>query len=98
MDDSLPQRFFLQPSCSQQRRYEALRAVFVEGLSQKEAAHRFRSSHGALRVLVHQFRAACAAGDPPPFSPDPAGERPPPKRPARRRTAWTRRPSPTPAP
>jgi hypothetical protein len=98
MDDSLPQRFFLQPTCPQQRRYEALRAVFVGGLSQKEAARRFGYSHGALRVLVRRFRAACAAGDPPPFSPGPAGGGPRPNRPARPRPDPTRRPSPTPAP
>src|SRR5262245_35485361 len=59
MDDVLPQRFFLEPACAQQRQYEALRAVFVEGVSQKEAARRFGYSHGAFRLLVQQFRAAC---------------------------------------
>lgn len=69
MADTLARRFFLEPSCAQQRQYEALHAVFVEGLSQKDAALRFKYSAGALRVLVHQFRVACAAGTPPPFSP-----------------------------
>lgn len=96
MDDSLPQRFFLQPSCPRQRQYEALRAVFVEGLSQKEAARRFHYSHGAFRLLVQQFRAACAGGAPPPFSPSPAGGGHRPSRPHARNLGRTSRRSLTP--
>jgi hypothetical protein len=83
MDDSLVQRLFLVPSCPQQRQYEALRAVFVDGLSQKDAALRFGYSPGAFRVLLSQVRAACAAGQPPPFSPRraAAGRQAPPARP-----------------
>jgi hypothetical protein len=93
MDDSLPQRFFVQPTCPQQRHYEALRAVFVDGLSQKEAAHRYHYSHGALRVMVRQFRAACAARTAPPFLPRPAADGHPPlpshrPRPGRTNRRW----------
>ncbi len=70
MTDTAARDFFLQPSCARQRQYEALRAVFVEGLSQKAAALRFGYSPGAFRQLVMEFRAARAAGSPPPFSPD----------------------------
>lgn len=49
-------RFFLEPSNSTHRQYEALRAYFVEGLSSKEAAKRFGYTEGSFRVLVHQFR------------------------------------------
>jgi len=49
-------RFFLQPSNSTHRQYEALRAYFVEGLSSKEAAKRFGYTEGSFRVLVHAFR------------------------------------------
>lgn len=49
-------RFFLQPSNSTHRQYEALRAFFVEGLSSKEAAKRFGYTEGSFRVLVHSFR------------------------------------------
>jgi len=48
--------FFLQPSNSTHRQYEALRAYFVEGLSNKEAAKRFGYTEGSFRVLVHDFR------------------------------------------
>ena len=41
MDDDLCRIFFAEPSCPAQRQYEAIRAVFVVGLSQKEAAERF---------------------------------------------------------
>jgi hypothetical protein len=68
MDDSASRDYFLQPSCPGQRQYEALRAVFVDGLSQKDAAQRFGYSHGAFRLLVLQFRSAFAAGAAPPFS------------------------------
>jgi len=47
---------FLTPQNSTHRQYEALRAYFVEGLSSKEAAHRFAYSPGSFRVLCHQFR------------------------------------------
>lgn len=69
MDDSLCQLFFEQSACPAQRQYEALRAVFIDGLSQKDAADRFGYSYDAFRQLVHQFRRDCAAGTLPPFSP-----------------------------
>jgi transposase len=49
-------RFFLEPSNSTHRQYEALRAYFVDGLSSKEAAKRFGYTEGSFRVLVHEFR------------------------------------------
>ena len=97
MDDTLPRRFFQEPSCPQQRQYEALRAVFIDGLSQKEAASRFHYSHGALRLLVQQFRAVCSAGTPPPFLPSHAGDGRRPTRPDRRYPGQTSRRSRTPA-
>jgi transposase len=48
--------FFLQPSNSTHRQYEALRAYFVEGLTNKAAAKRFGYTEGSFRVLVHDFR------------------------------------------
>lgn len=49
-------RRFLEPSNSTHRQYEALRAYFVDGLSNKEAAQRFGYSERSFRVLVHHFR------------------------------------------
>lgn len=48
--------FFLEPSNSTHRQYEALRAYFVEGLSSKEVAQRFGYTDGSFRVLAHNFR------------------------------------------
>ena len=47
---------FLTPANTAHRRYEALRAYFVDGLSSKQAADRFGYSPGSFRGLVHQFR------------------------------------------
>jgi hypothetical protein len=49
-------RQFLEPSNSNHRQYEALRAYFVEGLPSAQAAARFGYTPGSFRVLVHQFR------------------------------------------
>jgi hypothetical protein len=68
MDDTLCQDFFNQARCPAQRQYEALRAVFLEGLSQKDAAERAGYAYDAFRQLVGQFRLDCASGTPPPFS------------------------------
>jgi transposase-like protein len=46
----------LEPSNSTHRRYEALRAFFVDGLTSAEAAARFGYTPGSFRVLIHQFR------------------------------------------
>ncbi len=47
---------FLHPVNATHRRYEALRAYFVEGLPSAQAAARFGYTPGSFRVLVHQFR------------------------------------------
>ncbi len=49
-------RFFLEPANPTHRRYEALRAYFVEHLPSAEVARRFGYSPGSFRVLAHQFR------------------------------------------
>jgi len=49
-------KYFLQPSNSTHRQYEALRAYFVEVLPSAEAAARFGYSPGSFRVLCYQFR------------------------------------------
>ena len=47
---------FLQPQNPTHRQYEALRALFVEGLPSAEAPRRCGYTPGSFRVLVHQFR------------------------------------------
>jgi hypothetical protein len=56
MDDARCREFFSQPTHPYHRRYEALRAVFVEGRSQKEVAECFGFEHSSLRQLVYEFR------------------------------------------
>jgi hypothetical protein len=68
MDDSICRRFFLEPGQTSHRRYEALRAIFVEGLPLNQVADQFGYRPAALRSLVSRFRSGCRAGDPPPFS------------------------------
>lgn len=78
MDDDRCRQFFVEAdSTTYHRQYEALRAIFVEGLSQNEAADRYGYTHGSMRQLVHRFRTAIRAGSPPPFfkSPKSAGPR-----------------------
>ena len=56
MDDTALQRFFTQPAQTYHRQYEALRAVFVDGRSQKEVAKAFGFEYGTLRQLIHALR------------------------------------------
>jgi hypothetical protein len=69
MDDTPTRQFFLQPITDPQRRYEALRAVCIEGCRQKDVAERFGYDYAAFRQQVTRFRARCAAGRPSPFLP-----------------------------
>ena len=76
MNDTGYRQFFLDADpTTYHRRYEALRAVFVDELPQNEVAARFGFTHGSMRQLVHGFRAAMRSGSPPPFfkRPSPAG-------------------------
>ena len=50
------ERFFLEPSHTRQRQYEALRAYFVEKLPSREVARRFGYQPGSFRILCHRFR------------------------------------------
>jgi len=56
MDDARCREFFSHPAQPYQRQYEVLRAVFLEGCAQKEAADRFGFQYGSLRQLVYEFR------------------------------------------
>ena len=68
MDDTRSRQFFLDAdSTTYHRQYEALRAIFVDGLPQNEVAARYRFTHGSMRQLVHQFRTAIRSNSPPPF-------------------------------
>ncbi len=65
MDDTAYQKFFAQPTNTCHRRYEALRAIFVEGRSQKDVAEEFGFTYGTMRQLVFDFRQVCNDEDNP---------------------------------
>lgn len=68
MDRNACQQFFLCPGGIGQRRYEVLRAVFVDEHTALDVADRFGLSHGTVRNWVSQFGARLERGEPPPFS------------------------------
>jgi hypothetical protein len=63
MDDTPYREFFSQPTHPYHRRYEALRAVFLDGRSQKEVAQHFGYRYRTLRQLVYEFRQHGRDGD-----------------------------------
>jgi hypothetical protein len=67
MEASQPSRFFLEPTQTFQRRYEALRAVFVDAQPFERVAERFGYKLSALRAMASRFRADCRRGVTPPF-------------------------------
>jgi transposase-like protein len=68
MDHGVYEPFFLQPTDTWHRRYEALRSIFVERQPLSEVANRFGISHGTIRNWISAFRAQHDRGQPPPFS------------------------------
>jgi transposase-like protein len=59
MDDSRCLDFFRLPTQPCHRRYEALRAVFVDGRAQKEVAQEYGFSYGSMRQWVRELRQHC---------------------------------------
>jgi hypothetical protein len=55
--------YFLKPAGAPQRQYEALRALYVEGLALQEAAGRFGLSAAYLKKVRTQFQQALQRGD-----------------------------------
>ena len=51
-----PKDVFLNPQTTRMRRYEALRARFVDGCTTDEAAQRFDYAHGSFRNLCAEFQ------------------------------------------
>jgi hypothetical protein len=68
VDDSRCLRFFLKPTDTLHRRYEALRAYFVERRPLKEIAQQSGYSYNTLRGVIGDFRARCREDRVPPFS------------------------------
>lgn len=68
MDEQRCCQYFLAPQVTSQRRYEALRAVFVDGEPLASVAQRFDYKLSTLKSRVCHFRADCRRGVTPPFS------------------------------
>jgi|OpeIllAssembly_1097287.scaffolds.fasta_scaffold2684510_1 hypothetical protein len=60
MDDTALQRYFTQPTQVYHRQYEALRAVLVDGRSQKEVAAAFGFQYRSFRQLLYELRRSFA--------------------------------------
>jgi hypothetical protein len=56
MEDTTFRRYFTQPTQTYHRQYEALRAVIVDGRSQKDVAEAFGYQYSSLRQLMYDFR------------------------------------------
>jgi hypothetical protein len=67
MNDDPCRDFFLQPSEALHRRYEVLRAFFVERHAQADIAKQFDLAVPTVQSLVRDFRAQVLAGQAPPF-------------------------------
>ncbi len=83
--------FFRSPSQLNQRRYEALRAHYLDGLSWAEAGERFGYTRWAMVDLARQLRAGKLALFAPPGRPGPAPGSAPKKDAARGRVIELRR-------
>jgi len=67
MDGSHARRFFLEPQQTFQRRYEALRAIFVDDEPLDQVAQRFGYKPSALKSMASRLRANCRHGVATPF-------------------------------
>jgi hypothetical protein len=94
MDDQPCRSFFLQPRSSSHRRYEALRACFIQGRPSAEVAVQFGYRPAALKVLISRFRHDVRGQDVPHFSSPMAAADPRAGRAARTAMGRTRPPSP----
>jgi len=66
-DDKRCRQFFLKPTETYHRQYEALRAFFVEGRELQAIAQQFGYQESALRSMVSRFRAQVQTDDLRPF-------------------------------
>jgi hypothetical protein len=94
MDDQPCRSFFLEPRSPFHRRYEAFRAIFVEGRPVAEVAAQFGYKPAAFKVLISRFRSQVRHENVPPFSSPTAGAGPQADWALRISPVRTRRPSP----
>jgi hypothetical protein len=75
VDDTPCRQFFVEPSQVLHRRYEVLRAFFIEQRTPALIAGQFGLTVATVQSLIRDFRAQVRAGQVPPFfeSRNPAG-------------------------
>jgi hypothetical protein len=56
-DDERYRQFFLNPTETSQRQYEAIRAFFIEKRRVQEIAQQFGYQESSLRSMISRFRA-----------------------------------------
>ncbi len=95
MDGHPCRSFFLEPELTFHRRYEALRAFFVEGRPVAEIAAQFGYKPTALQVMIRRFHAQFRRARVPPFSSPTVEGDPPAHRVVTTGTAPKNPPSPT---
>lgn len=66
-DDNRCRQFFLKPTETYHRQYEALRAFFVDGRRLQEIARQFGYQESSLRSMVCRFQAQVQTDDLRPF-------------------------------
>ena len=76
MADDPCRRYFLEPTQALQRRYEVLRAFFVERRPQADIAAQFDLTPATVQSLVRDFRARLRDGHLSPFLPSRAAGAP----------------------
>jgi len=62
-----PENFFTCPKSSAQRQYEALRAFYAEGLTDKKAAERVGFSCLYFKKIRNEFKKQCMNNNIPEF-------------------------------
>jgi hypothetical protein len=67
MVDERCRQFFLEPTETAHRKYEALRAIFVEKRQLQEIAQQFGYQESSLRSMVSRFRTQIQNNDLHPF-------------------------------
>lgn len=67
MDDERCRQFFLEPTETAHRKYEALRALFVEERQLPEIAQQFGYQESSLRSMISRFRTQMQSNDLHPF-------------------------------
>jgi hypothetical protein len=67
MENTHCRQFFLDPTETYHRQYEARRAFFVEGRRLKDIAQQFGYQESSLRRLVCRFRNRVKTDTVPPF-------------------------------